>query len=399
MSGPPVPRYGNFGGNGDNDAWEQADRYATFAANNYNIATLVGGPPGSGTLPDPRDYYAPITVHINRAPENVTLVKAVLADIDRQPKNDVDTAYLNHDLGFVPDSAIANIANNNTMGASVWVALTTSGGIDPLGYVYGAASVPFIIGPGSVFNVLTEVKAQTNTSPTFVADTVYVTAEMERSGNLIDVFFSVAGSNSTINSVVTFAKETWSDAKSALGSGWADIKSSLSGAWDWFKDKFFRSDYDDLSVDNAPTDHDEFNLDLIASETSQTPSLWGDVSGLELQYTKVSAGDLIETNALSGYDDNGDGYLTLDDAIVANLGISEAISGLDVRAFTAEDSIDVTTGRDQAGEIVEILARLQFFNVTTVGKTNFSSSDEISLQGELAEAFGVAQQIQEPWLI
>lgn len=394
MSGPPVPQYGNFGGNGDNDAWEQADRYATFTANNYNIASLVGGPPGSGNLPDPRDFHAPITVHVTRSAENVAFVKAVLADIDRQPKNDADTAYLNHDLGFVPDSAITNIANNNAMGVSVWNALISGNSqMDAMGYIYGAASIPFIVGPGSAFNVLTEAKTQTPTPPTFVADTIYVTAQNPQPNNIIELTFNFIGSNSVVTSLVNIAQDSWSNFSSAMGSGYSSITSALGNAWSWFSENVFGDGSDPERGSPSSSDYDspdKSNQDPSTPELGQSSLLWGDLTGVKVEYVKVSAGESIDINDLSGYDDNGDGFLTLGDKIVTSLGIGSATdiqnsTGHETfRGFTVDDSIDVKTGRDAQGDLVVVVATKEFYNAVNVGHSSSAARDETYISDNFA---------------
>ncbi|MBU4433233.1 MAG: hypothetical protein KKC14_02335 [Alphaproteobacteria bacterium] len=410
MPGPPVPQYGNFGGNGDNDAWEQADRYATFSANGYNIQSLVGGSPGSGNLPNPRDYYAPLTVHITRTAANVNLVKAILADIGREPKNDLDTAYLNHDLGFAPDSAIANIINNNAMANSVWNALVQgNSSIDPYGYVYGQASIPFITGTGSAFNILTEVKNQTTPPPNFgVADTVYVYAQSGPINGFIYLTVNLTNlANSTFSGLVTVANNAWSSFSSAMGSGYTNISTALGNAWGWFKEHVLaheNSSLTELTTLAESSGHDVSRTDTSTPDHAADHSLWGDLSGLKLEYVKVVAGQTIDVLHLADYDDNGDGALTLDDKIVASLGIFTPSSGGNagvLRAFTASDSIDVLSGKDSLGQIAQIGATKDFFNAANVGQT--SGSIEVSLAANLSHALLVAlvgpQPTPEPLLI
>jgi hypothetical protein len=370
MSGPSVPQYGNFGGNGDNDAWEQADRYATFAANGYNPTAMAGGPPGSGNLPDPRDYPGSMSVHIARTPGNVAFVKTVLADIDRQPKNDVDTAYLNHDLGYVQGEVITNVINNVQMGASVWAALLYNGyTIDPYGRLYGQSSIPFIVGVGSAFNVLTETKNQTPGSDSWEVEAVVVTAAMQRSNHLIELAVRLTkAAGGFVDSIVTVADDSWNGLTSALGSAASSISSALGNAWSWFKNIFSLSvGPNNLSVVDA-AHHDVSHTDALDAGHDSQHSLWGDTSGVKMEYVKVSAGDRIDILHLSNYDDNGDGLLTLDDNIVASLGIAATPNG-SLRAFAAGDAINVATGKDASGQAVEVGALKAFYNAFNIGSS------------------------------
>lgn len=387
MSGPSVPQYGNFGGNGDNDAWEQADRYATFAANGYNPSAMAGGRVGSGSLPDPRDYPGSMTVHIARTPGNVAFVKTVLADIDRQPINDADTAYLNHDLGYVQGDVIANVVNNINMGTSVWAALLDNGyTMDPYGYIYSQYSVPFIVGVGSAFNVLTETKNQTPESDSWEVEAVVVTAAMQRSNHIIELTVRLQKAiGGFFESVVSVTDDAWNGLTSALGSAASSISSALGSAWSWFKHQIMSPSVGpNLTVGDA-AHHDGSATDSLTTGHDGKHALWGDMSGVKMEYVKVSVGDKIDLLHLSDYDDNGDGVLTIDDNIVASLGIAATPNGA-LRAFNTGDVIDVKTGRDASGQLVEVGAVKEFYNAVNVGSSAALYAAEVTHLGSADHA-------------
>lgn len=340
-------------------------------ANGYNIASHVGGPPGGGNLDDPRDYYAPVTVHIPRTAANVAFVKSVLQEIDRVPINDLDTAYLNHDLGYVTDNAMTNVVNNVVMGGSVWTVLTFDGGtLDPYGRLYGNASIPFIVGIGSTYNVLTATKNTTPLPPQWVADTVCVTSTTSNSNNIIDVGMTLVSSGTTISTNVSFTSQVWNSFTSALGSTWSNISSSLSGAWDWFKSHIFGSDNASSNLMFNPSD--ALGVQLSTPDKIKD-LLYGTSNSNTYQYVKVSAGDRIDPSKYSEYDDNRDGVIDLNDKIAASLGIvttntSTTPGTASLRALTAADAIDVTTGRNTDGSLATLGATKDFYNlVTAVG--------------------------------
>lgn len=396
MSGPTVPQYGNFGGNGDNDAWEQADRYATFAANGYDPSAMAGGRVGSGNLPDPRDYPGSMVVHIPRTPGNVAFVKTVLADIDRQPINDADTAYLNHDVGFLQGDVTANVVNNINMGISVWAALLDNGyTMDPYGYIYGQYSIPFIVGAGSAFNVLTETKNQTPESDSWEVEAVVVTAAMQRSNHIIELTVRLQKAiGGFFESVVSVTDDAWNGLTSALGSAASSISSALGSAWSWFKNHIMSPSVGpNLTVGDA-AHHDGSATDSLTTGHDSKHALWGDMSGVKMEYVKVSVGDKIDLLHLSDYDDNGDGVLSIDDNIVASLGIAATPNGA-LRAFNTGDVIDVKTGRDASGQLVEVGAVKEFYNAVNVGSSAALYAAEVTHLGSADHAVQLVAPVSQ----
>ncbi|MDB5580646.1 MAG: hypothetical protein JWR80_5822 [Bradyrhizobium sp.] len=377
MPGPTIPQYGNFGGNGENDAWDQADRYATFTANGYNAHFMATGPEGSGSLPDPHDYPMNTFVHVDRTSANTGWVKSILSDIDRAPINDLDTAYLNHDLFYAPDSAILNVINNVNMGNSVWEALVTGGStIDAQGYIYGLSSIPFIVGPGSAYNVLNQIKNHAVNPLQLVAEEVIVVATNPLPNQTINITAHLVSAIGEIaQSVVNFSSHAWSSFTSAVGSGWSNITGSLGSAWQWFQETI-------LHQHRAASDgFDEFSLDGFADDggsvSSSDDSPFGHIPKFKIEYIKVNAGDHILTNALKGYDDNHDGLLTTEDNISAFLGIfiDDENSTVKIRSFDRSDAIDVITGLNN-GAAVSVGATRDFLNaVNTLDGSETASSD------------------------
>jgi hypothetical protein len=396
MSGPSIPQYGNFGGNGDNDAWEQADRYATFSANGYDAHSLAGGSPGSGSLPDYHDYPLNTIVHLPRVSSNVGLVKSILADIDRQPVSDLDTAYVNHDIFFVDDNAISNIVNNNAMGVSVWTALTSGGaGMDPYGYLYGATSVPFIIGAGSVFNVLNDVKNHTPPSEITEVDTVYVVATAPLPNNIIQLTTHVIGDaiGGFYQAVTNITGQAWSDFTSALGSGWSNITGAVGSAWQWFQETIFQqhraaSDSLDIPLLDGFADHDLIQTDSPSTHLGDNP--WGQISKLNIEYISVHAGDAIKTGDLTLYDDDRDGLLTIDDNISTSLGIftTNEHGVVTLRPLDGADAVDVLTGLNN-GVAASIGATRDFLNAVNTGGSETGPND-IPVSTALADGLKVA---------
>ena len=101
--------------------------------------------------------------------------------------------------------------------------------------------------------------------------------------------------------------------------------------------------------------------------------LYGTSNSNTYQYVKVSAGDRIDPSKYSEYDDNRDGVIDLNDKIAASLGIvttntSTTPGTAPLRALTAADAIDVTTGRNTDGSLATLGATKDFYNlVTAVG--------------------------------
>ncbi|WP_304283148.1 hypothetical protein [Caulobacter segnis] len=98
----------------------------------------------------------------------------------------------------------------------------------------------------------------------------------------------------------------------------------------------------------------------------------------------MSVGEKIDLFHLSEYDDNGDGYLTIDDDIVASLGIlmpasPDAPSYL--RAFRPSDAIDVMTGANADGQFVEVGATEEFYNVVNIGPSVAAYAAQVSYLG------------------
>ncbi len=110
----PLPTYGNFGGNGEHDAWVWADRYADFRG-----------------VPHPA-----------RDPSNLAFVLEAAQHYGRMPEDQFDWAYFLHDVGSIPDAMLSNILNHIAMAESVWDAL--------LANVYGLDLYQIFYGPGAI---------------------------------------------------------------------------------------------------------------------------------------------------------------------------------------------------------------------------------------------------------
>jgi hypothetical protein len=338
-----------------------------------------------------------MVVHIARTPGNVAFVKTVLADIDRQPINDADTAYLNHDLGYVQGDVIANVINNINMGISVWTALQLNGfSMDPYGYIYGQSSIPFIVGVGSAFNVLTETKNQTPESDAWEVEAVVVTAAMQRSNHIIELTVRLQKAiGGFFESIVQVTDDAWNGLTSALGSAASSISSALGNAWEWFKSHIMSPSPgpNDLTIGDA-THHDGSSTDSLTTGQNSKHALWGDMSGVKMEYVKVSVGDKIDVLHLSDYDDNGDGVLTIDDNIVASLGIATTPNGT-LRAFNTADVIDVKTGRDVSGQLVEVGAVKEFYNAVNVGSSAAAYAAEVTHLGATDHAVSLVAPVSQ----
>lgn len=76
--GVPLPTYGNYGGNGANDAWLQADRYLTFQRNGYNPMFYIEGyGTPEASMMDPADFPMQTGVSLARTQENRDIVRTL----------------------------------------------------------------------------------------------------------------------------------------------------------------------------------------------------------------------------------------------------------------------------------------------------------------------------------
>jgi hypothetical protein len=334
----PLPQYGNFGGNGDNDAWAQANRYITWVYNGHSPPPTTGAP-GSKSVDVPPSHFTPYWFTPGTG-ANIT-VRQILRDMDRVPINDVDMAYLNHDLGYVPDSYIANFQNNIDMGQNVYQAITAgNGGLDWNAYVYGTASVPFIGFAGSAHSLFEEIAADLEQPLGVLVDEVVVVAGQQYS-QTIDVYYTLYDAGVSVASgLFNAATQIWNGFTSAIGATYSSLADALSGAWAWLRG---------FNEENRAANSDLGPLDLST-----------------LEVTSWSVGEQVAVSDLGKLDSDGDGLLTADDRAFTFVGLRNAEGEAPIRLSGSDIiSIDLDPSDNRAGahDATEGLIVLEAFGV------------------------------------
>jgi hypothetical protein len=329
-----LPPYGNFGGNGDNDAWEQSDRYYTYLAHGLDPMNYAGGPPGYGSLFDPREYGLEMRSMLARHPDNVGIVLQILDEIDRDPINDADNAYLNHDLYFASDNIVQTVANNVAMGVGVWDAIWTDRSLDPHGYAYGAGSAPFIGYLGSAYNVVNWLgnKARENPNVYEVEEVVIRLDQPLQDTYWLEVT-SVTPEHFSWDFGTSYLATAWEGFKDVVGDAFSGIISAFGAAGGWFREHVLNNQ----ANRSAPPPDPYVNIDLGA-----------------VSFTTFEVGDQIDTSALSRLDDGRDGVIDASDKAFAFLatGSDQDNDGV----LTAEELVPLNelTVIDLEGEQQEI---------------------------------------------
>jgi hypothetical protein len=293
----PLPQYGNFGGNGDNDAWEQADRYLTWKLNGY-VQVPTTGPDGSKNIVVPPPELQ--VYHIQRHPEEATFVKMSMNAVGRKPKDDLDNVYLNHDIGAVGDTYVHHVVNNVSMAYNVYGVITTlNNGLEWNGYLYGTTSAPFIGYAGSAHAFFTDlandVPIPTRETIIHVED-VIVTAGATHT-DTIDVYYTIEHDNTFYSGLSNLALTTWNSVTSTLGSWGGSILDAFSGAAGWLGRQLSM-----LSNRVAPIDE-------------ALP---------EMEQRLFDAGQFITTAEARFLDENDDGVLSHEDFAFTYLGLQQS---------------------------------------------------------------------------
>ena len=107
-----VPQYGNWGGNGANDAWNTGlvINATLQALQQYNPSITLLTPDANGNYQTPENAR----IILGWIVDGVTWVDANgnTVTFDRPPINGLDHLYLLHDLRFIPNSYFSDILNH-----------------------------------------------------------------------------------------------------------------------------------------------------------------------------------------------------------------------------------------------------------------------------------------------
>ena len=361
----PLPTYGNFGGNGDNDAWVWADRYADFRG-----------------IPRPA-----------RDPSNVNFVLEAISHYGRMPRDDRDWAYFFHDVGSIPGDMLNNILNHIDMAQSIWDALLSDVyQLDLYHIFYGPASALFMTVIGIPYEIAREAYGLI---AGFVSDTIDVIG-----GVISDIggFFSdfggmvgdfLGGVGDFLGDVISGLSDLIGGIVDRVGDIIRDIGDVIGDIVDRIFPVVIDLDGDGVELISSGDSNVIVDGERLGWISGDDGILAFDANGnglvdglAEISLVSLLAGATTDLEGLAGLDSNGDGIIDASDEAYGQLLVWRDLNG------DGESTEDEIMTLAQAG-VASIALSLNGDRFSDHGNQVFNTTSFVRTDGSTGSAWDV----------
>ena len=310
MPDVPLPPYGHFGGNGENDAWVWADRYADYLG-----------------IPHPARDVA-----------NLAFVLEAIEHFGRMPLDDFDWAYFLHDVGSIPGDMLNNILNHLTMAQNIWDALLSEVyQLDLYHLFYGPASALFMTLIGIPFEIAREAYEVISG---FVGDTIDVIGGVISDiggffsdfGNAVGDFFS--GIGDFLGDVISGLGDLIGDFIDRVGDILRGIGDAIGEIMDTIFPVVLDLDGDGVELISAVESDVVVNGERMGWVGADDGILAFDANGNglvdgldEISLVNLAVGAATDLEGLAGLDSNNDGVIDASDEAYGDLLVWRDLNG------------------------------------------------------------------------